>query len=220
MKILIFGDSNTWGYDPLTGDRQSERFVTILQKKHPEWTIVDNGQNGRLFFSFHPFFRDIDGSKQIERFLRQQAPYDLVLILLGSNDARRMMHRTLASWLEAFSRFKAIVIQANQAIAQQTHTPLAPIVFVPPCLVPPKEKVWDLEALESAFGESGLAILQQSEQAMKQDTKEKNVRILPRPSFFGGEVDGIHFGLLEHQAMAVFLEAAIQEIILSKEDKR
>lgn len=35
MKIVIFGDSNTWGFDPLTGLRRPVRFVSELKKMHP-----------------------------------------------------------------------------------------------------------------------------------------------------------------------------------------
>ena len=208
MKILIFGDSNTWGYDPLTADRQPGRFVELLQAKHPEWIIQDNGQNGRLFFSPSPYFGDIDGSKQIARFLRQEAPYDLVIILLGTNDARRMFHATLSSWLEDFKRFKAVVVQANQEAAHQTHTPIAPILFVPPCPLRPSSDVWDKAGLET-MGESGRWILENSEGAMRQALHEGNVQVLSTPSFIGGKVDGIHLDRQGHQAMADFLEQAI-----------
>lgn len=208
MKILIFGDSNTWGYDPLTGDRQIGRFVDLLQAKHPEWTIKDNGQNGRLFFSPLPFFGDIDGSKQITRFLVQEAPYDLVLILLGTNDARRMFHSNLSSWLEAFKRFKAVVVQANQEIAHQTHTPIAPILFVPPCRFAALQDILDKTGLET-MGESGRLIVENSEGAMRQALHEDNVQVLSTPSFLGRKIDGIHLDAQGHQAMADFLEQAI-----------
>ncbi len=221
MKILIFGDSNTWGYDPKTGDRQSGRFVELLQNEHPEWSIVDNGQNGRLFFSFSPFFGDVDGSKQISQFLGQEAPYDLVIILLGTNDARRMFHRQLSNWLEAFKQFKDILVQTNQRMADQFHRPVSPIWFVPPCKLPIPKDVLDFMGLESTMGESGRFILEKCEKAMQQASWEENVYILPTPSFRGGRIDGIHFGTQEHQAMAAFLEKAIlenQEKILKKRE--
>lgn len=208
MKILIFGDSNTWGYDPLTGDRQQGRFVDLLQAKHPKWIIKDNGQNGRLFFSPLPYFGDIDGSKQIARFLRQEDPYDLVIILLGTNDARRMFHSNLSSWLESFKRFKAVVVQANQDVAHQTHTPIAPILFVPPCRLAASKDVLNRSGLET-MGESGRLIVENSEVAMRQALHEDNVQVLSTPSFLGGKIDGIHLDSQGHQAMADFLEQAI-----------
>ncbi len=208
MKILIFGDSNTWGYDPKTGDRQKGRFVELLQAKHPEWMIKDNGQNGRLFYSPSPFFGDIDGSKHIARFLRQEAPYDLVIILLGTNDARRMFHSQLFSWLEAFKHFKSAVVQANEEIAHQNHSPITPILFVPPCRLATQKDVLDGISLET-MGESGRLILQNSEAAMRQALHEENIHVLPTPPFTGGRVDGIHLDAQGHQAMARFLEQAI-----------
>ena len=50
IRILCYGDSNTWGYMPGTGERYSEdiRWPMIVQKHLGNgYTVIENGINGR-----------------------------------------------------------------------------------------------------------------------------------------------------------------------------
>lgn len=48
MKVICFGDSNTWGYDPRSyfGERYEQGWVELLGKVSG-WHTVNRGQNGR-----------------------------------------------------------------------------------------------------------------------------------------------------------------------------
>ena len=48
-KILAYGDSNTWGFDPRTKDRydKATRWTGILQSRCKDAMIVEEGLNGR-----------------------------------------------------------------------------------------------------------------------------------------------------------------------------
>ena len=83
MKILCFGDSNTYGYDPRSflGDRYpaQRRWVDLLAWKLGCET-VNAGLNGRTIPKREEewvLFR---------RLLAAQEPVDLLVILLGTND--------------------------------------------------------------------------------------------------------------------------------------
>lgn len=73
MKIICYGDSNTYGYDPRSflGDRYpaENRWVDILARKLG-CTAVNAGMNGR----------------EIPRYPVKFDPADLLLIMLGTND--------------------------------------------------------------------------------------------------------------------------------------
>ena len=83
MKILCFGDSNTYGYDPCSyfGSRYpaQHRWVDLLAQKLG-CTAVNAGENGR----------EIPGREgELLRFdlmLTNQKPVDLLTIMLGGND--------------------------------------------------------------------------------------------------------------------------------------
>ena len=102
MKILCYGDSNTYGYDPrgFFGDRypKQSRWVDILAEK-TGWEIQNAGQNGREIPS-RPFQYPRAGE-----LLAQSAP-DVFAVMLGTNDLLRGFPVTEAcSRMEAFLRY-------------------------------------------------------------------------------------------------------------------
>ena len=80
-RILCYGDSNTYGYDPRSclGGRypESVRWTALLQAQG--WDIFNAGQNGR---SIPRNSRDVESLAQMV--CRQQP--DIVTVMLGSND--------------------------------------------------------------------------------------------------------------------------------------
>lgn len=72
MKILCYGDSNTWGYDPRGpfGSRYSQPWPELLADKL-SCTVINQGENGREIPKHSvPFPGDTD----------------LVILMLGTND--------------------------------------------------------------------------------------------------------------------------------------
>ncbi|MDR3766266.1 MAG: GDSL-type esterase/lipase family protein [Butyricicoccus sp.] len=74
MKVICFGDSNTFGYDPrgYFGGRYSAdcRWVDILAAE-TGWTVCNMGQNGREIPTAAPAFPE---------------DTDLLIVMLGTND--------------------------------------------------------------------------------------------------------------------------------------
>ena len=85
MKLLCYGDSNTWGYDPrLTGDLsmrlpKNERWTGILDEM-PEFTVINEGLNGRTVPSLSYECRYLASC------LTAHADADVLVLMLGSND--------------------------------------------------------------------------------------------------------------------------------------
>lgn len=77
MKILCFGDSNTYGYDPRSffGDRYdaADRWPDILSELTGH-EVINEGSNGRI----------IPRNPYVLRLLKE--PVDLFLVMLGTND--------------------------------------------------------------------------------------------------------------------------------------
>lgn len=83
MKILCFGDSNTYGYDPRScfGGRYdaAHRWVDLLTE-HSGWTVINAGENGR------EIPRREGELLRFSQLLRKVQPIDMLLLMLGSND--------------------------------------------------------------------------------------------------------------------------------------
>ncbi len=90
-RILCFGDSNTWGYTPLTGVRYDEhtRWTGVLQDALGDgYAVVEDGMNART--SAYEDMRDLwrNGRDALPISLISQKPLDLLIISLGTNDLK------------------------------------------------------------------------------------------------------------------------------------
>ena len=79
MRILCFGDSNTYGYDPrgYPGDRYSadDRWVDLISAQTGH-EVINAGINGQ----------EIPRDPYCLRLLAQQQDVDILLVMLGTND--------------------------------------------------------------------------------------------------------------------------------------
>ena len=91
-KIICFGDSNTYGYNPATGGRFDEntRWPKVLQKLLGEnYEIFEEGQNGRTIANADPWEGGTKcGMDYVLPMLETKNPVDLLIIMLGTNDLK------------------------------------------------------------------------------------------------------------------------------------
>ena len=78
-RILCYGDSNTYGYDPRSylGGRYPETIRWTGFLKRAGWEVVNKGKNGREI---------PEGIQDVARAVVQAAPADIVMVMLGGND--------------------------------------------------------------------------------------------------------------------------------------
>jgi lysophospholipase L1-like esterase len=91
-EILCFGDSNTWGYDPATGERfpGDVRWTGVLQASlGTGFRVIEEGLNGRTTVWEDPVEGDKVGKRHLLPCLESQAPLDLVILMLGTNDTKK-----------------------------------------------------------------------------------------------------------------------------------
>lgn len=92
-RIICFGDSNTWGYDPVTGERYDEetRWTMRLQKLlGDDYQIIEEGQNGRTIACEDPWeWGNKKGMDYALPMVESHRPFDLLIIMLGSNDLKK-----------------------------------------------------------------------------------------------------------------------------------
>lgn len=99
MRVICFGDSNTYGYDPRAyfGGRYpaESRWVDLLTEK-TGWEIINAGENGREIPR-----REYE-LIQINQILSQR-PVDLLIVMLGTNDLLQgATPETATARMEAF----------------------------------------------------------------------------------------------------------------------
>ena len=98
--VLCFGDSNTWGYDPV-GTATSP--FQVRHAPNVRWTgvlaadlgtgfrVVEEGQNGRTTTHEDPTaWASRNGRTYLPACLESHKPIDLVILMLGTNDLKSM----------------------------------------------------------------------------------------------------------------------------------
>lgn len=91
-RILCFGDSLTWGYDPKTGNRLADdvRWTGVLQHElGNNFTVIEEGQNGRTINTDDPAEGEKNGMKYLQPCLESHMPLDYMIIMLGTNDLKQ-----------------------------------------------------------------------------------------------------------------------------------
>ncbi|MCR5266727.1 MAG: hypothetical protein K6E29_09090 [Cyanobacteria bacterium RUI128] len=89
-KILCFGDSNTYGYIPVSGERYDEdiRWTGILKQKFAnDYKIIEAGCNNRNGFIDSIFGAEFTGYKVLPQYLKNNP--DIVILALGINDLQK-----------------------------------------------------------------------------------------------------------------------------------
>lgn len=89
--IVAFGDSNTWGYDPVTATRLARhaRWTGVMARElGTDHSVIEEGLNGRTTVFLDPIEPDRRGSDYLPPCLRSHAPLDVVIIALGCNDLK------------------------------------------------------------------------------------------------------------------------------------
>ena len=89
--VLCYGDSNTWGCTPETMARYefSQRWPGVMQKElGSDFHVYENALNGRTTVFDDPIEEGRCGKSTLETALLMNAPLDLVILMLGTNDTK------------------------------------------------------------------------------------------------------------------------------------
>lgn len=90
-NVLIYGDSNTWGYIPVTMHRYTRdvRFAGVVARELGEgYHVIEEGLEDRttVFDDFYSSCRN--GIKTLPAILLTHRPLDAMVIVLGTNDLK------------------------------------------------------------------------------------------------------------------------------------
>jgi len=134
--ILCYGDSLTWGYDPVDGGRHrlEDRWPSVLSDALGGGVhVVAEGLNGRTTaFDEHMAACDRNGVRMLPTLLHSHAPIDLVILMLGSNDVKPMVAGTAHAASKGMLRLVEVVQHHAWPVDQE---PPQILVVSPPPLV-------------------------------------------------------------------------------------
>ena len=132
--ILCFGDSNTWGYNPENCQRfgPDERWTGILRNSLGEdYQVIEEGLNGRTTLWDDPIEGFKNGLDYLMPCLESHKPFDLITIMLGTNDLK---YRFSVSAFDIAESVGVLVRQVQQSQAGPQENAPIPLLIAPPPL--------------------------------------------------------------------------------------
>lgn len=139
IRVLCYGDSNTWGYNASTKLRfpPEIRWTGLLAEKLGDrYVIIEEGQNGRTTVWDDPVEGEKNGLRYLEPCLESQKQLDFVALMLGSNDLKAKF--SVTAWDIALSVERLIKTIQNSESGSSSGKP-GILVICPPIKDPQNE---------------------------------------------------------------------------------
>lgn len=101
--ILCYGDSITWGYNPVDGTRfdYSQTWTGVAENiLGSNYRIITEAITGRTTCWDFPYAPYRNGQESLPMLIESHSPLDLVVIMLGLNDLSKLIGKTAdeSSW--------------------------------------------------------------------------------------------------------------------------
>ena len=204
IKILCYGDSNTWGYIPGTDHQRfskEERWTGVLQRMlGDKFEIIEEGLNSRTLISVDKR-KDKEGRSGAEYLLPcldTHDPIDLVIIMLGTNELKTEYYRNPKEIGEIFEEIFVKKIISRKSVCRNTTPKL--LIITPPLITKENQK-----------------FIGGKEKSEKLNDIYEDIAIRNECEFMGNEdwevgEDGVHLSRDGHRILASKLSMKIKEM--------
>jgi lysophospholipase L1-like esterase len=206
--IVCYGDSNTHGADPIDGTRHPRdvRWPGVLRAALGEgYEVIEEGLGGRTTVFDSPLAPARNGRDYLLPCLWSHEPVDLVIIMLGTNDLKRIYGLTAN---EIAAGVSTLMDLARQSLAGPGGRPPALVLVAPVPLGEATERslVWGLGSAreESTKLAAGYRVV----------AREHGVPFLDAGSVATiSPLDGVHLDADAHRAIGTALAPLVREAL-------
>lgn len=215
-NILVFGDSNTWGYDVTrylpeigSGQRMSreERWPGRVQGLlGSEYHIIENALNARTSMVEDPYFPNRLGLRSLQVALDANAPLDLVVIQMGCNELKHMFN--LTAGMIAFGVEKLV----QECKASYYGYPATQVLVIAPAPTHPDigSMMFGFSFGPEAYGKSCQLGKLYGEMARRNGCGFIDCALL---GFELNPMDGLHYSKADHAKLAPVVAEKIREML-------
>ena len=205
-KILCYGDSNTWGYDPKTEDRfdDNTRWTRVLGKTLGSgYEVIEEGLNGRTTVWDDPIEGYKNGLNYLIPCLESHRPIDLVVLMLGTNDLK---HRFSLTAFDIAQGAGVLVRAIQMSQAGRNGAPPITLLMAPP---PTTTLTYFADMFEGA-GSKSLKFAAQYERV----STELGCAFLNAGAVIvSSPLDGIHFEAGEHAKLGQAVATKVRSLL-------
>jgi lysophospholipase L1-like esterase len=147
-RILVFGDSNSWGFAPRAANEATTRYdastrwpTVMAARLGSAFELVEEGLSGRTtdlddfeidLPSAHLRGAIFNGAKLLPAILASHLPLDLVIIMLGTNDLKVRFKRSPQKIAMAALGLTRLIAECEGGVATVYPTPKVLLIAPPP----------------------------------------------------------------------------------------
>jgi len=208
VTLLCFGDSNTWGYNPVTWERYplNIRWPGVLQNNLGEnYRVIEEGQNGRTAVEGKAFVGFNTSKTDLVSTLANHGPVDLVILMLGTND---LLMSSSVSPDDVGKGIDVLLEVIRNSGAGPGRSAPAVLLLAPP---PIGSLAGETAAIESAVTQSHLFAERYASIAADFGCAFLNTGEIVRSS----EIDGSHLDASEHKKLGFAVAKRVRMIFTS-----
>jgi len=204
--VLCYGDSNTWGYEPATGNRFPEdmRWPGVLARELGSgFQVIEEALNGRTTVRDDPVEEYKNGKSYLRPCLESHTPVDLVILALGINDLKARFLATASDAADGAGVLVKIVQQSGSG--PEGDSPA--VLLVAP---PPVGLLTELALMFAGAEEKSKKFSRQYHRvAQKYGCELLDAGEVVRPS----DRDGIHLEAEEHRKLGNAVGAIVKKVL-------
>ncbi len=210
-RIVCFGDSNTWGFDPATMERHPAdvRWTGVLAKElGRDYLVLEEGLNGRTTVFDDPIEGvEKNGLRYLEPCIKSHAPFDLIVIMLGTNDLKVRFGMGAFDIAAGAARLAEIVMKSECGIGGLPPKVLlvSPIHIHENIMYKPYGDMFGKDSYERSLGLSKFYSI---------NRQLLGCEFLDASRFaYPSEVDSIHMDPDDHRKLGVAMAEKIRSIL-------
>ena len=205
-RILCYGDSNTWGSDPLTGERLDDqtRWTRVMAGAlGPYYEVIEEGLSGRTTVWDDPIEGYKNGYTYLLPCLETHRPLDLVVIMLGTNDLKKRFSLTAYD----IAQGAGVLVAAVQKSSVGREAKAPPVLLMAP---PPVGRLTDYAEMFEDSPEKSKKLGER----FRQVAEESGCAFLDTSNVIvSSKIDGIHFDPQQHTQLGNAVAGIINSLL-------
>lgn len=199
MNVVLYGDSNTYGYDPVCG-RFENRYSNLLKDYFTnKLNIYEEGLIGRttIYDDYRPKRKSID---YIYETLFKYETIDLLVLMLGTNDLKKSNAKSIKDAKLGMEKLLNKILRVKN---------VKNILIISPILL-----AKNIKLLDDDFDDNSYVLSKCLSNVYEELAINNNLVFFDAKKVAKAGKDGQHLNIEGHQALALNLEKIIEKILL------
>ena len=181
IKVLCYGDSNTYGYKPFD-ERHEIRYPLVLRHKlGSSYMVYEEGLNGRTSI-YNARFEERIGINTVDDVFLKYDSIDLLVFMLGTNDLKITNARTIEEYFNGLDLLLSRIVELKR---------IKKLLLVSPIFIKEKTAFPD-------FDEKSAELSKRSIHVYNRLAQKYHANLIDAALICSPGMDGVHLSLEDH----------------------